>query len=128
MNGSVSACLAACASTDLSVLSARGCALTARRTGRSCFQRIEVGMPAWEKRADYRYPLSLSQCEAIVLLRCLGDRNFFRQIDVLNRIQQLDAFIHRTLECFSSGNQAHAAAAFIDDRSAHGFGHVARAF
>src|SRR5688572_33033447 len=113
MNGSVSACLAACASTDLSVLNGRGGALTARRTGRSCFQRIEVGIPAWGKRADYKYELSLSQCEAVVLLRCLGDRNFFRQIHVLNRIQQLNAFIHRTLECFAPGNQAHAAAALL---------------
>ena len=55
------------------------------------------------------------------------DRDFLRQIDVLDRVQQRDAFLHRTLERLAAGDQAHAAGALVDDGGLHRFLQVALA-
>jgi len=47
--------------------------------------------------------------------RSLRDGYFFAEVNVLDRVQQFDAFFHRALERFASGDQAHAARAFVDD-------------
>src|ERR1051325_11529720 len=80
------------------------------------------------QRAHYSGRDCLVQCARPNTTVKLGDSNFFRKIDVLNCVQQFDAFIHRTLKGLASGNQAHAAAALIDDGGAYGFSHVAGAF
>jgi hypothetical protein len=37
--------------------------------------------------------------------RCFSsDRNFSREINILNGIEQLDAFLHRPLKCLSTGD------------------------
>ena len=33
-----------------------------------------------------------------------SDRNFSREINILNGIEQLDAFLHRALKCLSTGD------------------------
>ena len=58
----------------------------------------------------------------------LGDCNFFGKVNVLNGVQQFDAFVHWALEGFSSGDQTRSAAAFVDDCGADGICHVALAF
>ena len=56
------------------------------------------------------------------------NRDLFAEVNILNRVQQLDAFAHRTLKCLATGDEAGAAAALIDDRGAHRFRQIARAF
>ena len=60
-------------------------------------------------------------------LRRLRDGDRVVEVDVLDRVQQLDAFVHRALERLAAGDQSHAAAALVDDRGAHRFGEVALA-
>ena len=57
----------------------------------------------------------------------LRDRHFFRQIDVLDRVEQRRAFLHRTLERLAAGDQAHAAGALVDHRGLDRFLQVALA-
>src|SRR5690606_40731585 len=54
-------------------------------------------------------------------------RDVLRQIDVLDGVEQLDALLHRALECLAAADQPHAAAALVDDRRAHRLGEVALA-
>lgn len=49
----------------------------------------------------------------------LRHRHFFTQINVLDRIQNLDSLIHWPLERLSSRNQSHPTCAFVDDSSLH---------
>ena len=56
-----------------------------------------------------------------------GDRDRAAQIDVLNRVQQADAFLHRALERLAAGDQPHAAGALVDHRGLDGFLQVALA-
>src|SRR5436305_6905749 len=51
----------------------------------------------------------------------LGDRNVGAEIDVLDGVQELDAFAHGALEGFATGYQAGAACALVDDRGGHRF-------
>jgi cardiolipin synthase (CMP-forming) len=53
--------------------------------------------------------------------------SFATEIDVLNRVEQFDALLHRLLERLAPGDQPHAAGALVDHRGAHGFGQVALA-
>src|SRR5688572_28500733 len=55
----------------------------------------------------------------------LGDRDILCQIDVLNRVQQRDAFLDRTLERFTARDQTHPARALVDDRGLHGLLQIA---
>ena len=57
-----------------------------------------------------------------------GDSDVLAEINVLNRIQQFDALIHRALKCFASGDKSGAAAAFVDNGGADRFGQISRAF
>ena len=45
----------------------------------------------------------------------------------MNRVEDLDAFLHRTLERFAACDEAGAAGALVDHRCSHGFGLVAGA-
>jgi hypothetical protein len=45
----------------------------------------------------------------------LGDRDRFFQVDVLDRIQKLDALGHRALERLASRDESGAARALVDD-------------
>src|SRR6516162_2719179 len=56
-----------------------------------------------------------------------GDGYFLGQIHVLDRIQQLDAFLHRTLEGLAAGDQARAAGALVDYGRRHRGFEIARA-
>ena len=54
-----------------------------------------------------------------------SDGDFLCQVDILNRIEQCDAFLHRSLKRFPSRYQAHAAGTFVDDGSLDSFFHIA---
>src|SRR5262249_35214951 len=53
--------------------------------------------------------------------------NILAQINVLDRVQQFHAFVHRALESFAAGDKSGAAAAFVDHRRAHCIGQIAGA-
>jgi hypothetical protein len=55
----------------------------------------------------------------------LRHSDFPGQINILNRIQQCNAFLHRPLEGFSSGDQPHTAGSLVDDSCPNGFLQVA---
>src|ERR1043165_1091690 len=57
-----------------------------------------------------------------------SDRDLFRKVNVLNRVQKPAPFPARGREGFAPGDEAHAAAALVDDGGAHGLGHVALTF
>src|SRR5215470_1159860 len=54
-------------------------------------------------------------------LRRLRDGDFRTEVDVLNGVKKLDAFFHRTLEGFATGDEAGAACALVDDGRGNGF-------
>src|SRR5690606_19090254 len=61
-------------------------------------------------------------CSSVVLDRRAvesGDGYVLAQVDVLDGVQQLDALGHRTLERFSTTDQAHAPRAFVHDGRGH---------
>src|ERR1043166_3553082 len=60
-------------------------------------------------------------------LRSLCDRDFTRKVNILNRVEQVNAFAHRALKCFTTGDETGAAATFVDDRRPHRFGQIAGA-
>ena len=45
----------------------------------------------------------------------LGDRNLVAEVDVLDCIENFNAFLHRSLEGFATGYQTGAAGALVDD-------------
>src|SRR2546429_7932777 len=93
MNGSANATRAACANADLIKFNGRGCGLTERPRGRSCFQRIGVDIVAWGKRAHYMQGSSSCAMQTrCFVATVLGYGDFLRKIDILNRVQQFDAF------------------------------------
>jgi len=47
------------------------------------------------------------------------------EVHVLNGVEQLDPFVHRTLEGFAARDQAGAAAAFVDNGCADSCGEIA---
>src|SRR5229473_7040587 len=51
----------------------------------------------------------------------LGDGDFGAQVDVLDGIEKLDAFLHGALEGFAAGDETGAAGALIDDGGGYGF-------
>src|SRR5690348_10401757 len=57
----------------------------------------------------------------------LRDRNLLGEIDVLNRVQQSDTFLHRTLEGLTARDESGAASAFVDDGSPNRFLQIALA-
>src|ERR1041385_6026930 len=50
---------------------------------------------------------------------CNGD--VLRQIHILNRVEQADAFLHRPLEGLATGDQSRTAGALVDDGRLHRF-------
>jgi len=50
--------------------------------------------------------------------RLLSDRDAVLEVDVLDRVQQRDAFFHRSLERLASADQAGTAGALVDHRGA----------
>ena len=75
--------------------------------------RLESGLIAEQGRSVLRPYEHL--CYA------LGDGDFGAEVDVLDRVQELDAFLHGALKGFAAGDQAGAAGAFVDDGGGHGF-------
>ena len=75
-------------------------------------------VPADSSRAPGRAftPLPRSSTNA-----SLRDGDFPGEINVLNRVQEGNAFLQRPLECLASGDQSHPAGAFVDHRRLHGF-------
>ncbi len=63
-----------------------------------------------------RFPLR-KQGARIAALSSDGD--FFRQVDVLNGVEQFHAVPYGFLKGLTAGNEAHAAGAFIDDSGAY---------
>src|SRR5258708_3409644 len=51
----------------------------------------------------------------------LGDGDFGAKVDVLDGVEQLDAFLHRALEGFAAGDEAGAAGAFVDHGRGYSF-------
>src|SRR6266446_7422820 len=51
----------------------------------------------------------------------LGDGDFWAEVNVLDGVEELDAFFHGALESFAAGDEAGAAGALIDDRGRHRF-------
>ena len=51
----------------------------------------------------------------------LGDGDFGAEVDVLDGVEELDAFLHGALEGFAAGDEASAAGALVDDSSSDGF-------
>src|SRR6266849_10990547 len=56
----------------------------------------------------------------------LRDGDFGAEVDVLNGVQELDAFFHRALEGLAAGDEAGAASAFVDDGGGDGFLEIVR--
>ncbi len=54
----------------------------------------------------------------------LGDRDFLREVDVLNRVQELRAFFDWTLEGLTTRDESLATGALVDDGGLDGFGEV----
>ena len=61
-------------------------------------------------RDEYRFESTL-----------LGDGDFGAEVDVLDGVEELDAFVHGALEGFAAGDEAGAAGALIDDGGGYGF-------
>src|SRR6267143_1488378 len=72
-----------------------------------------------------RRNLRIARQSLAAIRLCRSD--FRAQIDILDRIQQLDAFLHGALEGFAPGDKARAAGALVDDRRGHGFFEIVRA-
>src|SRR5882672_11513546 len=51
----------------------------------------------------------------------LGDGDIGAQVNVLDGIQELHAFLHGALEGFAAGDEAGAAGALVDDGGGYGF-------
>src|SRR5438270_14034287 len=101
MNGSAKATRAASPKADLINVSGLGSGLGRRRGGRSCLQRIgvDISMVGISKARIIVIARVWCKCRAV-----LCDSDFLRQINVLNCVQQLDAFIHRPLKSLAPGN------------------------
>src|SRR5919205_1202407 len=67
---------------------------------------------------------SLSSADCRTRLR---HRDLFGEVHVLDGVEELGAFAHGALERLAAGDEAHAAAALVDDGGADGVGQVARA-
>src|SRR6266403_4483917 len=59
--------------------------------------------------------------------RALGYGDFGAEVDVLDGVEKLDAFLHRALESFTARDQAGAAGALVDHRRGHRFFEIVRA-
>jgi len=62
-----------------------------------------------------------------MLICRLGDGYIFREIDILNRVEQPGTVGHGALEGLASADEAGTARALVDDRGRHGFFEVVRA-
>src|SRR5437660_10617821 len=51
----------------------------------------------------------------------LGDGDFGAEVDVLDRVEELDAFLHGALEGFAAGDEAGATSTLVDDGGGDGF-------
>ena len=51
----------------------------------------------------------------------LGDGDFGAEVNVLDGVEELDAFGHGALEGFAAGDEAGAAGALVDDGGGYGF-------
>src|SRR5438477_426708 len=51
----------------------------------------------------------------------LGDGDVGAEVNVLNGVEELDAFLHGALERFAAGDETRAASALVDNRSGDGF-------
>jgi hypothetical protein len=51
----------------------------------------------------------------------LGDGDFGAKVDVLDGVEELDAFLHGALEGFAAGDEAGAAGALVDHSGGYGF-------
>ena len=59
--------------------------------------------------------------------RALGYGDFGAEVDVLDGVEKLDAFLHRALESFTARDEAGAAGALVDHRRGHRFFEIVRA-
>src|SRR5229473_4052032 len=53
--------------------------------------------------------------------RVLCDGDFGAKVDVLDGVEELDAFVHGALEGFAAGDEAGTAGALVDDGGGYGF-------
>src|SRR5215831_1209518 len=53
-----------------------------------------------------------------------GDRHVLAEVDVLDRVQQLDSILHRPLKRFPPRDEAHPAGPLVDHRGRHRLGEV----
>src|SRR5262249_37928814 len=52
------------------------------------------------------------------------DRDLLRQVHILNRVEQLDALLERSLERLAPRDQAHPTGALVDHRGHHGVAQI----
>lgn len=57
-----------------------------------------------------------------------GDGDGLVQVNVLDTVQQFNAFVHRFLEGLAPGNQSLTTSTLVDDSGRDGFSQVARTF
>src|SRR6185503_17807986 len=105
---------------------------------RSSANRFRVPVPVpgtWWRRDSHARHFLMTHTESIAHRErgtgtgtqepTLGDRDLLVQVNVLNRVEQLDAFLHRPLERLAARDEPHTAGALVDDRRLHGFLQVA---
>src|SRR5262245_60471935 len=82
---------------------------------------------AWARVADatrQRPSTRLDLAFMVPLSVGSSDGHVFREIDVLNRVQEGDPLLRRALEGFPPRDQPRSAGALVDDRGRHRFGQV----
>src|SRR5688572_1074646 len=79
---------------------------------KSAFIRDKVySLLSYEKASITRLPSYVLRPTSYIFL-C--DCHFLIKVNILNRLQYLDAFFHWPLKCFASADQSHATGSFID--------------
>jgi len=65
---------------------------------------------------------AFDRSKAPLFLCASGDGYIGAEIDVLDVVEELDAFVHGALKCFAPRDEAGASGAFVDYSGSHGFG------
>src|SRR5215207_6256640 len=80
----------------------------------------EIAQRGAEKDISSLRPSARSPRRVRTVVNPSRDRDLFGEVNVLNGVEEADAFVHRALESLAARNQPHAAAALVDDGRADG--------